>query len=267
MKMKAYMLNLGDMYSDSTYTVLADTYANVANPDAPHRMLHTPNTAVLIDHPEAGWILLDTGMSDSPQDTWTESIKSAVFFEKPDHTLMEKQLKLVGVKPEDIKYVICSHLHMDHIGNDRLFADRAEFFMGKADAEQAYCAVLQSPDTNTHGFYIKDDVLLTRKKVTYIDRDMELFPGVEVVILPGHTAGVLGVVLHLEGGTIIIPSDAASEQRNYDGMLPGGTYDSLGYVESLRKLRDLQKKYNAKLFFSHDTNQIKQLKLAPACYE
>lgn len=267
MKIKAYILHLGDMYSDSTYSVLADTYANVANPSAPHRMLHTPCTTVLIDHPDAGWILFDSGIADSPQDTWTESIKSFVIFEKPEHTCMINQLKQVGLEPTDIKYVINSHLHMDHAGNDFLFADTADFFLGKADAELAYRMVLHSSDPETHGFYIKNDVLLNRKNVTYIDRDEELFPGVEVVVLPGHTPGVLGLILHLEGGTMIFPSDTTAQERNYAGMLPGGAYDSLGYLESIRKLKALQKKYNAQVYFSHDSNQFKQLKLAPDYYE
>jgi len=267
MKMKAYILYLGDMYSDSTYSVLADTYANAANPDAPHRMGHTPSSAILIEHPEAGWIIYDTGMPDYPQGVWTNSIIDAVIIEKPEGTRMVEQLALVGVKPEDIKYVINSHMHMDHTGNDHLFAETAEFFVSKEDAAQAYRMVLGSSNREEHGWYIKDEVLLNRKKVTYIDRDTELFPGVEVVLLPGHTPAVMGLVLHLEGGTIIFTSDASNEQRNFDGMLPGGPYDSLGYVESIRKLKDLQKKHNAKVVFSHDSDQFAQIKKAPGFFE
>lgn len=265
--MKAYVLFLGDMHSDSNYIVMGDTGATPANPTAPHRLLRTPSTAVLINHPEAGWILFDTGMTDDPESEWPNTISGATVIDKPEHTRMERQLELVGVKPKDVKHVIMSHMHMDHIGNDKLFADTADFYVGKEEAAHAFRMVLQSPEPSAHGWYVKSEVLVPRKKLTYIDRDEELFPGVHVITLPGHTPCVLGLVLHLEGGTLIFSSDAVNERRNLNGQVPGSLYDSLGYAESIRKVKELQKKYNAQIFFSHDEAQISEIKLAPEYYE
>lgn len=80
-------------------------------------------------------------------------------------------------------------------------------------------------------------LLYTRKRVTYIDSDEELFPGIQVIMLPGHTPCILGMVLHLESGTLIFPSDATNEARNYSGMLPGGVLNSIGYLESIKKIK------------------------------
>ena len=66
---------------------------------------------------------------------------------------------------------------------------------------------------------------------------------------------------------MIFTSDAANVQANYDGIAPGGVMDSAGFLSSVRKLHDLQKKYHARLFFSHDTDQFKEMKLAPEFYE
>ena len=265
--MKAFVLFLGDMYSESNYIVMGDTTATAANPTASHRLIHSPSSAVLIDHPEAGWIMYDTGMPDNPEATWPKNILDIVVVNKPKHSRMDYQLSLVGIKPKDIKHVITSHMHMDHVGNDKLFADTANFYVGKEEAAHAYRTVLQSPDPEKRGWYIKDEVLLTRKKVTYVDRDEELFPGVKVITLPGHTPCMLGIVIHLKDSTIIFTSDSVNEKRNYNGQLPGVMHDSLGYVESLRKIKYLQKRYDARVFFGHDALQLsEEVKKAPDYY-
>ena len=267
-KMKAYILDLGIMYSDANFAYMGATCATVAQPNAPHRMNCTPTFAVLVDHPEAGWILFDTGMGPDPNN-WPQHILDLVIVEMPEHMKMENQLALLGLKPSDIKHVLISHMHMDHIGNDYLFADTAEFYVPKDEAGHAFRMVMGSADAAERGWYIKEDVLVSRKKMHYIDRDQELFPGVEVVMLPGHTPCVMGMVLHLDGGTLIFPSDALADHHNYDGKLPGGVYDSISYAESTRKLKEIQKKYNnAQIFFSHDPDMIMNgMKKAPGYYD
>lgn len=267
-KMKAYILDLGIMHSDSNFAYMGATCATPAQPGMPHRMNCTPTFAVLIDHPEAGWILFDTGMGPAPEQ-WPQHILDLVAVEMPEHMKMEHQLALLGLKPSDIRHVLISHMHMDHIGNDYLFAETAEFYVPKEEAGHAFRMVMGSTDPAQRGWYIKEDVLLERKKLHYIDRDQELFPGVEAVMLPGHTPCVMGMVLHLEGRTLIFPSDALADSHNYDGLLPGGVYDSIGYAESTRKLKELQKKYhNAQIFFSHDPDMISTgMKKAPEYYD
>lgn len=268
---KVYPLYLGDMHSDSNGTVWGDTMATVAEPNAPHRLGDAPSVAFLIDHPQVGYILYDTGMPDDPATAWPQFMLESVKFEKPEGTRMVEQLALVGIKPEDIKYVITSHMHMDHIGNDHLFAEKADFFVGKAEAEHAYSLVLGTNalskiKPSARGYYIKKEVLQDRKSITYIDRDMELFPGIEVALCPGHTPGVLILIVHLDGGTLILTEDALNEQRNYDGVLPGGVYDSLGYRASIDKIHQLARKYEARVFFGHDAKQFAQMKKAPEFY-
>lgn len=47
---------------------------------------------------------------------WPESIKEInPYYQKPEQTL-EYQLGLLGLKPEDIRTVILSHMHVDHAG-------------------------------------------------------------------------------------------------------------------------------------------------------
>jgi len=268
--MKAYVLHLGEAYVESTYFVRDDTAATVANPNAPHRLLRNPFTAILVDHPEAGWILYDTGIPDNWEDIWTKKMLATIAVKKPAHTSMEHQLGLVGITPKDVKHVIISHLHMDHTGNVKLFED-ANFYVAKEDMAFATLNLLAMNEEQYQDnfFWIKEEVFCKVKSRNYIDRDEEqLFPGIDIITLPGHTPCVLGMVVHLKNQPIIAVADAINVIENYNGQVPGAMYDSLGYLQSLRKIKDLEKKYGAKVLFGHDINQLEnEVKIAPEFYD
>ena len=266
--MKVYPLHLGDMWSDSLYSAMGSTIATVAEPHAPHKMLRTPSTCFLIDHPEVGYLLYDTGMPDDPIAAWPDWYHASMKWEKPEETKMLNQLAKVGVKPQDIKYVCSSHLHFDHIGSDYYFADTADFIVAKAEAEHAYRQVMQATQSTEHGYYVRDEVLMPRKSITYLDHDTkDLFPGIDAFIFPGHTPGVLGLLVHLEGGALLLVEDAINVRANLeDGVLPGGAYDTVGYLRSIEKIRQIAKEYSATVIFGHDAEQFGQMKLAPDYY-
>ena len=268
--LKTYILHLGDGNLDSNYMVRDDTCASTEFPEEKHRWDRHPYVAVLIDHPECGWILYDTGPSRTPKEDWTDSMLYRCIPELPEETSMENQLKLAGVAPKDIKHVVMSHLHMDHFGNAKLFADTADFYVAKREMEEAALMILQKPDPEwaAQFWYLRSEVFQTVKSWTYIDHEYELFPGIDVILLPGHTACVLGLLIHNENQPVLVVGDAINNIRNYNGMPPGPQFDSVGWRASVQKVHELQRKYNAQLVFGHDANQFyNELKLAPAYYD
>ena len=266
--MKAYILNLGSAWVESNYFIANNTAGTSDNPNAPHQPINTPFSSILIDHPEAGWVLYDTGCQPNWQDEWTSAQKRFARVVKPEENNMERQLELVGLKTEDIQHVIVSHLHQDHTGNTKLFAG-ANFYVGKDEMAWATLSLLAMNDEqyDENPFWVKNDVFHKVKSRTYIDRDTELFEGIDLITLPGHSPCVLGMLLHLNNEPLLFASDAIHVLQNYNGGFQGTMYDSLSYVESIRKVKELEKKYKAKVIFGHDMAQFKELKLAPAYYD
>lgn len=265
---KVYPLYLGSMHSDSNYAVMGDTVATKAEPCAPHRLKVTPSTAFLIDHPEVGYILYDSGMPDNPEESWTQAMCDSMIIEKPEHSKMLNQLALVGVKPEDIKVVISSHWHMDHVGNDHLFAKTADFYVSRPEAEMALLGVMSSAEAEQFGYYIKDEVLMPRKSITYVEEDtINLFPGIDAYIMSGHTAGTMALYVHLKDQDLILVEDAISCRENYEGAASGGSYDSIGFLKNIKRIRKLAQDNNALVIFGHDQEQFESMKLAPEYYE
>lgn len=265
--MKVYVIGTGRMYNDYNLSQAHWTLGTRENPKPEITWYKGPSYAVLIEHPTAGYILFDMGSNPRSTEIWPKSVTDTCYHIPVEGETMEEGLASIGLEPKDINYVVMSHMHMDHIGNTQLFKDTAEFFVGRKEAEYAFSLVLADPNPDTHGFYNKDDVIATRKKVTYIDEDRELFPGIDVINLPGHTPGLIGLILHMKGKNIMLVSDALNAQANYDGRLPGVVRDPISYVQSREKIKKLEKENDAWVWYGHDIEQFNGLKKIPEYYE
>ena len=83
----------------------------------------------------------------------------------------------------------------------------------------------------------------------------------------GHTAGLLGLMMHLKNtGIVIYTSDAINCTDNYNFKYPGICYDSLGFVQCVKYVHRLEKQYNATIWFSHDAKQFHTLTLSDQGY-
>lgn len=264
--MELYVLDCGYTLMDSNFIVAMDTYMTESCPDAPRRWHKCPTYAVLIKHPTAGNILFDLGTRpDNPVYAPASIADSDVYHGTVENGL-DVQLAKCGVKPEEINYVILSHMHYDHMGNYHLVKDTAEFFISRAELEHAFTSVCVSPNFEDHGFYIRWEVTAELKRVHIIDEDQEIFPGIRLLMLPGHTPGVMGCLVEAGEKNYILASDALYCKANYEGNPPGIIADTAAFRRSLRKVKELAKAYDAEVWFGHDGDQFDVMKKAPVCY-
>jgi glyoxylase-like metal-dependent hydrolase (beta-lactamase superfamily II) len=267
--MKVYVLNNGWLECDQNWMVAMSVLGTLENKNPHTEWIKIPVYVVLIDHPD-GKILYDLGCHPRAMEGyWSDGLKSVFPYYFSAEQDFAKQLDLTGTKPEDIKTVIVSHLHLDHAGNLHLF-EHADVYVHRKDFEYGQTSVHISTNPGDHGAYVKADLEVPVKKFHLVDADFEIAKGVEVITLPGHTPGVLGLVVHLEKeGTLIFPMDAVYTSQNYGppAKSSGIVYDSLAFFESIEKIRSLAAKYNAKVMFSHDMDFFKTMKLAPDFYE
>jgi 4-pyridoxolactonase len=203
-----------------------------------------PVYCTYVEHSE-GDILIDTGYS-------LENAMKFYSWEKPmqsEEQRLENQLKLVGKRPEDIEYVILTHLHFDHAGNNHLFKD-ATFYVQKEEMRHAYVpepfeAIGYSRETfDVPGLHYE---LLTG------DRE-DLFEGISLVTAPGHAAGLQVPVLDsAELGKIFIDSDVINTRMNLDKKIVGGIHwDSVKSYESMLRIIEMLRRTKGTLFFAHD---------------
>jgi len=266
--MKLYALNTGYLECDKNAVVAFSTIGTKSNPHVENKWIKLPVMAYLIQS-DNGYILYDTGSNpEAMNGYWQKSMRETYPLYQKEEERLENQLKLCGVKPEDVKTVVLSHMHLDHAGNIHLFP-HADVYVPEEDYKLALVKTHMNPNPETYGGYIKGDMERSVKQYHLINEDFEIEKGIEVICLPGHTPNLLGLVVHLDTQTIILPQDCiyTSEIYGSPAKMSGFVYDTISFYKSIEKVRKLAKKYNAKVFPAHDIEFFKTMKLAPEFYE
>ena len=248
--MRVFILDTGHLECDANLVAAGTVVGTKQMRNPAIKWIKIPTYAVFIDHPERK-IIFDLGVR--PGYVYPEICLDLFPHYYGDGQVLEHQLSLAGYKPTDITDVILSHLHWDHCGNLNLF-DHADIYFNPSELKS-------NPN-------IPPDISI--KKPHLIEEDLEFLSGIQVITLPGHTVGVLGIVVHLKkDGTLIFPSDAIYARDNYGppARLGGTVYDSLSYFESIEKVRILEEKYGAIVMYSHDMEFFETMKKPPEYYK
>jgi glyoxylase-like metal-dependent hydrolase (beta-lactamase superfamily II) len=206
---------------------------------------------------DGGWILLDAGFN-APivRDPFLyrrfHSHGVEAVLPPTDGDPMEWAFERVGVDPRDVVAVGLSHLHNDHAGGVRWFADRIPLHCQQR--ELAY-GLGEHPAAEQHAIFridFDDPVIDWR----LADGDTEIAPGITAVATYGHTPGHQSFVVDLAaGGGFVFAFDAADLQRNIDEELSvGSLVDSSPEtsIEAIRRLKAIAAERGYRLMPGHD---------------
>lgn len=122
---KLFVLDNGRMSMDKNWIIAMHNPATINNPNAPTQFVEFPIYTVLIDHPE-GKILFDTACNPNSMGTqgrWAQSTQLSSPWVASEECYLHNRLEQLHVRPEEIKYVVASHLHLDHAGCLEMFTN------------------------------------------------------------------------------------------------------------------------------------------------
>jgi N-acyl homoserine lactone hydrolase len=181
-------------------------------------------------------ILVDTGMSDPDWATKYHHPSSRDESQEP-----VKALAKLGVTPEEVSIVICTHLHWDHCFNNSLFK-KARIIVQKDEIQYAlfplpiHTLYYEAFSIGMTPAWLKD---IPRFEI--VEGDREVVSGVSVIKLPSHTPGFQGVNVKTQKGNYLIGSDFCPLFENWKGKdkepIPSGIHVNLfDYYDSFRKV-------------------------------
>lgn len=137
-----------------------------------------------------------------------------IFHNRTDTGFLAR-LAAMGVKPEQVDTVLCTHLHIDHVGWNTQLRDgrwvptfpRARYLLGRK--ELAHWEAQQPRADVNHGSFV-DSVLpiVEAGLVDLVDDGHELLPGLVLRPLPGHTPGQMGLWLERGNTRALFCGDA-----------------------------------------------------------
>jgi glyoxylase-like metal-dependent hydrolase (beta-lactamase superfamily II) len=227
-----------------------------------------PIPGFVVEHPE-GNVLFDSGF---PEECLTDS----AHFEGmdvydihmgPENHVVE-QIRLAGLDPASIRYVVQTHLHWDHVGGIGQFPD-AEFLVHKDDWDFAH-----DPDWYVGYAYPLKDIDRPGVNWTFLetspDGSMHDIYGdgrIRLQVSPGHSPGQLSLIAKLDDSTVMLCGDAANSLEHYEYRALPFYVDSRALTRSVKRLHQIEESEGVDLvLFGHDPEQFPTLKKGADAY-
>lgn len=235
-------------------------------------MLDCPMGAFLVHHPDAGPLLIDTGVhpstaTDIPGNFGRLSALAFATLRTTPERTAAAQLEKRGIAAGDVARVVMTHLHVDHASAMSEFP-AAEFVCSAREWEAAHARLgpyygyhrpqlppgervrtvdFDGPEAEPHGPFARTLDLLGDGSIRLVDT-------------PGHTLGHLSVLLQLEGRQALIVGDALYTLRNMrEDLRPLRVVDDEGYDRSVAQIRAFETAHpDAFLVPTHDAGVWEQ---------
>lgn len=228
--------------------------------------IEVPVPFFLIRHPE-GDVVVDGGnplaVARDPRGHWGAlADQFDVRMTEEQHCVA--QLQRLGVAPESVRYIVQTHLHIDHTGALGHFPD-ATVVVHERELEAARTA----DPPHVQG-YVREDFERAGLRWQTLQGDHDLFGDGRIRLLqtPGHSAGHVSVLLDLQDtGPVLLTADATDDLSQWEGRRPLRVLHSRDDAErSLERLRELARETHALVIFGHDPESWSALRHAPESY-
>lgn len=233
------------------------------------KSIRFPSTVGIIRHPTEGIILFDTGYAERfHQETKRMPAKLYGMITPTQISPMKTaviQLMRMGIRPGDVKHIVISHFHADHIAGLKDFP-KARFLYNQSafDAVKdltGFKAVRNAflPGLLPKDFMARSDTLVfptpsfakasagRKAGIHPFSYGHDLFGDGSIILhnLPGHTVGQIGLMAQTKHRPVFFVADACWLEKTYqDGVMPNPitnllTADPVQYKQTIQDIHQL----------------------------
>ena len=268
--MKLHILRCGSIRVSETVPFgnridLRNTQKQLLCPDRDR--VELPVFCYLIEHRE-GPVLVDTGWCReiSPNGVYDPRAVGqvlpahlAAFYHPvlPAGETIQEQLAALGLRPEDLKSVVLTHLDPDHVAGLRHLAGAKRIVLPEDEYFWTCRTVFKARQPRALWSFAPIERLYYRGSPLGPNRwAIDLFgdESLMLVNVPGHTDGQAAVLVRNGGRFVLLAADAAFSPRNWrEEITPGFGFGRDWQVKSLRWLAEMEKDPGcAGILCSHD---------------
>lgn len=186
------------------------------------RMVPNAESLGVVRVPVQGWLLtqgehkvvVDTGFRHP--DILRRLGDNAAGIEQP-HQRVVQQLALHGVEPQQVNYVLHTHLHIDHAGQTDVFPMSTAVVVNRRELEYAVSG-LSGPSYPPEDIKHLIDRLHTRGAIWLLDLEATgsetILPGLRCQAAGGHTEGSMLVLTDTDQGPVVFCGDLIYSVRH-----------------------------------------------------
>lgn len=235
-----------------TYTAYAIRYGSARDRLSEQNFMSPPQRGTRMPLDYYFWVLQGDGRKILVDAAFTP--ESGARRNRPLDADLIEVLADAGLAPADFSDVIVTHLHFDHTGyldrfpHARLHLQRRDLVAAVTGAAEHASLRWQYDAADIHA--VLDAAFDGRVRLH--DGDVELFPGIRMHLLPGHSPGQAAVAVNTARGQIMLAVDVAHFYANLLLEQPFIVTDSFrDTLSSYRRLRVLQPEVD-RIIVGHD---------------
>ena len=203
---------------------------------------------LLVEHDD-GLVLIDTGIGNKESGKFID-IYGVENAGQNGRTKLEDALRELGHGPEDIRWVINTHLHFDHAGGDLsregLSFPRARYVVQKGELDFA-----RHTNERTAGSYLPHN--FEGVPFQLIDGETEILPGIRGLPTPGHVPYHQSILIESGGEKACFVADVVPTAAHLPlPWIMGYDLQPLVTLETRRRLYQRAEAEQWLLVFEHD---------------
>lgn len=222
-----------------------------------------PVSCYLIEHPK-GKILIDSGwhskyIEEKPHRFFglLDKISTPVITEGQT---VDKKLENLGIRPDELDYVIFSHLDFDHTSGLELVKNAKNILVSEAELKDSNKYFFRYVKKNWNfanitSFSFKDT------GIGPVGKSYDLFGDGTVVLVntPGHSHGHTSVIVKNDEKFIVVAGDCVYTRDSWEKMLlPGFTVDKKSAKKSIEWINELLRNDNCIAVLANHDSEIEE---------
>jgi glyoxylase-like metal-dependent hydrolase (beta-lactamase superfamily II) len=212
---------------------------------------------LLVEHDD-GLVLIDTGLGNKENEKFKD-IYGVDNAGRGGRTRLEDALADLGHTPDDVKWVINTHLHFDHAGGNTyvdaagrvgLSFPKARYVIQKGELDFA-----RNTNERTAGSYLPHNFQIVPFHL--IEGEKEILPGIRAIPTPGHVPFHQSILVESAGERVCFLADLVPTSSHLPlPWIMGYDVQPLVTLETRRQLYQRAEGEGWLLVFEHDATVI-----------